>query len=182
MEDFKARLQAEFAPFGALTDMQLAQLEQHYVLLLRWNQKINLTRITELEDAVRHHYCESLYLASKLPPKPLKIIDIGSGAGFPGIPVAVYRPDCSVELVESNQRKAVFLTESMRLLGLCNVQVSTKRAEQLSGPYDCVVSRAVRPGDVLSLGLAPDVFILSNSGEKLPWGKDRYLFHVERKI
>src|ERR1700692_4023501 len=114
MEDFKSLLSLEFFPYGALTPQQLTLLEQHYRLLLRWNQKINLTRITNLQDAVRYHYCESLYLAARLPAGALRIIDIGSGAGFPGIPVAIYRPDCSVDLVESHQRKAVFLREAAR--------------------------------------------------------------------
>ena len=182
MEDFKACLQSEFAPFGRLTSAQVVQLDQHYELLLRWNQKINLTRITALKDAVTHHYCESLYLASKLPSGPLKIVDIGSGAGFPGIPVAVYRSDCSVELVEANQRKAVFLAESIRVLGISNAHVSANRAEYLQSRYNCVVSRAVRPADVLGLGLAPDIFILGDTGEKLPWGRGRYLFHVKQGL
>src|SRR4029079_17083947 len=108
MDDFKSLLGLEFSPYGVLTPQQLTLLEEHYSLLLRWNQKMNLTRITSLQDAVRYHYCESLYLATRLPQGPLRIVDIGSGAGFPGIPVAIYRPDCSVDLVDSHQRKAIF--------------------------------------------------------------------------
>src|ERR1700676_5481105 len=120
MKDFKSLLELEFSPYGTLTDDQLILLEQHYQLLLRWNQKMNLTRITTLADAVRYHYCESLYLAQSLPQSALRIVDIGSGAGFPGIPVAIYRPDCEVHLVESHQRKAVFLGEATR--GLPNTR------------------------------------------------------------
>src|SRR5438067_1421660 len=116
MEEFKELLSGEFAPFGSLTEQQLSLLEHHYSLLLRWNETINLTRISDLPNSVRYHYCESLYLARSLPPRPLTIVDIGSGAGFPGIPVAVYRPDCSVDLVESHGRKAVFLKEAVREL------------------------------------------------------------------
>src|SRR5579863_9680025 len=107
MEDFKSLLVSEFSPYGAISPEQLELLEEHYRLLLRWNRNINLTRITSLQDAVRYHYCESLYLASRLPVGPLRIADIGSGAGFPGIPVAISRPECTVDLVESHQRKAV---------------------------------------------------------------------------
>ena len=180
MEDFKVFLAAEFAPFGTLSEHQLALLERHYKLLLRWNQKINLTRITNLREAIRYHYCESLYLARSLPPQPLRIVDIGSGAGFPGIPVAVYRPDCSVDLVESHQRKAVFLTEATRQLGLGKVRILVQRAEDVAESYDWMISRAVKPDDILRLGLAPNVSVLGTAGEKLPWGVGRALFHVER--
>src|SRR5579862_865494 len=98
MADFKSLLSLEFSPYGVLTAQQLELLEEHYRLLLRWNQKINLTRITGLQDAVQYHYCESLYLAMRLPKGPLRIIDIGSGAGFPGVPVAICRPECVVDL------------------------------------------------------------------------------------
>ncbi len=177
MEDFKSLLELEFSPYGALTKEQLVLLEQHYQLLLRWNQKINLTRITGVMDAVRYHYCESLYLAQSLPKRALRIADIGSGAGFPGIPVAIYRPDCEVHLIESHQRKAVFLGEATR--NLPNTRVVAARAEDLAQSYDWMISRAVRPNDVLKLKLAPNLAVLGTEGEKLPWGKSRALFHVE---
>jgi len=174
MEDFKSLLAFEFSPYGALTSQQLALLEEHYRLLLRWNQKINLTRITSLQDAVRYHYCESLYLAERLPKGPLRVVDIGSGAGFPGIPVAIYRPECTVDLVESHQRKAVFLHEAAR--ELTNVRVLPQRAEALTDSYDWTISRAVRPEDVLKLNLAPHVAVLGVDGDSLPWGEKRALF------
>lgn len=179
MEEFSELLAREFAPFGALSESQLHLLEMHYELLLRWNRKLNLTRITNLREAVQLHYCESLYLAEFLPKHPLRIADIGSGGGFPGIALGIYRADCLVDLVESHQRKAVFLTETVRQLGLTNVTVTAKRAQDVVGPYDWVVSRAVNPGEVMALGLAPDVAILGNTGRKLPWGENRALFHVE---
>src|SRR5271166_1711831 len=79
--DFVAR---EFAPYGALSSLQLDQLENHYRLLERWNTRMNLTRIRRIEDVVRLHYCESLFLGTLLPAGDLSIADIGSGAGFPG--------------------------------------------------------------------------------------------------
>jgi 16S rRNA (guanine527-N7)-methyltransferase len=174
MEDFKSLLTFEFSPYGALTPQQLALLEEHYHLLLRWNQKINLTRITSLQDAVRYHYCESLYLATRLPEGPLRIADIGSGAGFPGIPFAIYRPECTVDLVESHQKKAVFLREAAR--SLTNVRVLAQRAEAVSDSYDWTISRAVSPDDVFKLNLAPHVAVLGAEGEALPWGERRALF------
>ena len=177
MEDFKSLLELEFSPYGRLAPDQLTLLEQHYQLLLRWNQKMNLTRITGVMDAVRYHYCESLYLAHSLPKGVLRIVDVGSGAGFPGIPVAIYRPDCEVHLVESHQRKAVFLGEATR--NLPKTRVFAVRAEDVSESYDWLISRAVRPEDVLKLKLAPNVSVLGTEGEKLPWGESRALFHVK---
>lgn len=181
MEEFKEILAREFAPFGALSETQLRLLEMHYELLLRWNRKLNLTRITNLLEAVQLHYCESLYLAAFLPKRPLRIVDVGSGGGFPGIPLGIYRADWSVDLVESHQRKAVFLTETVRQLGLPNVSVVANRAQDVVGSYDWMVSRAVNPDEVLALRVAPDVAILGNTGQKLPWGENRALFHVERR-
>src|ERR1700682_6229080 len=145
MEDFKSLLVSEFSTHAALTSNQLDLLDQHYQMLQRWNPKINLTRISGLTDIVRFHYCESLYLGNYLPRRPLRIVDIGSGAGCPGIPVAIYRSDCEVDLVESHRRKAVFLREATR--NLPNVRVLAKRADHLVGSYDWMISRAVRSED-----------------------------------
>src|ERR1700688_961809 len=163
MEDFKSLLALEFSPYGTLSIDQLTLLDQHYHLLQRWNSKINLTRISSLTEIVRFHYCESLYLGNYLPRRSLRIVDIGSGAGFPGIPVAIYRSDCEVDLVESNQRKAVFLREASR--NLPNVRVLAKRAEDLVSTYDWVISRAVRPQDILTLNLASNLAVLGTEGE-----------------
>jgi 16S rRNA (guanine(527)-N(7))-methyltransferase RsmG len=178
MEDFKSMLASEFSPYGTLSGDQLALLDQHYRMLLLWNSKINLTRISSLTDIVRFHYCESLYLGHFLPNRPLRIVDIGSGAGFPGIPVAIYRADCEVDLVESHQRKAVFLRETTR--NLPNVRVLAKRADDLIGTYDWIISRGVRAQDVMKLDLASNLALLGTEGERLPWGESRALFHVER--
>jgi 16S rRNA (guanine527-N7)-methyltransferase len=153
---------------------QLTFLEEHYRLLLLWNRRMNLTRIGSLQDAVRYHYCESLYLATRLPEGPLRIVDIGSGAGFPGIPVAIYRTECTIDLVESHQRKAVFLREAARKLK--NVRVIAQRAEAVTDSYDWTISRAVRPETVLELNLAPHLAVLGVEGESLPWGEKRALF------
>jgi 16S rRNA (guanine527-N7)-methyltransferase len=179
VSEFKAVLSSEFAPYGELSEHQLDLLEQHYQLLMRWNQKLNLTRIIDLREIVQFHYCESLYLAQVRPKQQLNVVDIGSGAGFPGIPVAIYRPDCNIDLVESHKRKAVFLREASR--SLPNVRVLAQRGEDVTYRYDWVISRAVKAEDILSLHLGPNVAILGSVGQKLPWGHDRALsvFHVE---
>jgi 16S rRNA (guanine(527)-N(7))-methyltransferase RsmG len=184
---FRKFLAAEFLPYGALSADQLDQLESHYQSLTRWNERLNLTRITSLPDTVQFHYCESLYLGRFLPPGARRIVDIGSGGGFPGIPVAILRPECEVTLVESHQRKAVFLREASRQLP--NLRVLSTRAEDVDQEFDWVISRAVSPSEVLQLTLArsfallvgaEDASALSGVSESIPWGKQRVLFHVKR--
>ena len=184
---FREFLAREFAPYGSLSPQQLDQLESHYELLLRWNAKLNLTRIDSVEEAARLHYCESLFLGQRLPGGPLRIVDFGSGAGFPGIPIAILRPECNITLVESHKRKGVFLSEAVRILA--NAKVVTDRAENLKDEFDWLVSRAVTPRDILKFHLAnnlamlvgaDDAAVFRNS-ELLPWGEKRYVvFHVKR--
>ena len=176
------------ADWPSLTDEQVATLAQHYELLLRWNLRLNLTRVSKLEEAVRFHYGESLFLAQALPPGPLRVVDVGSGAGFPGIPIAVARPENTVDLVESDLRKAVFLREATRAIP--NVTVIAKRAEDCEPSYDWVVSRAVSVTEVLQTRLAPTAALLIGEQDaqkafevrKVPWGEHRVigLFHVEQ--
>lgn len=116
---------------------------------MRWNRVLNLTSISSMEEAVVRHYCESLFLASQLPPEPVSVLDVGSGAGFPGVPMAALRPDCRIVLAESHQRKAVFLNEATR--DWPNVRVEARRAEDVDGTFDWVVSRAVRWEPVLAV-------------------------------
>ena len=183
---FRELLVREFALYGSLTVEQIDALEAHYKLLTQWNSRLNLTRIESVEEAVRMHYCESLFVGTKLPEGPLRIVDVGSGAGFPGIPIAILRPECTVTLVESHQRKCVFLREASR--NLKQVKVVTDRAENLGADYDWLVSRAVSPNDILKLQLANNLALLVGSEDvancesrtPLPWGASRYLvFHVK---
>ena len=145
------------------TSSQKLALEAHYELMLRWNAKLNLTRITDRVEAWERHYKESMFLAHKLPPGPLRIADVGSGAGFPGIPIAIVRPECHVTLIESHQRKAVFLREATR--DLPNVRVLGVRAESVTEQFDWIVSRAVSPEDVVKLKLAPNIALLTGRNE-----------------
>jgi 16S rRNA (guanine527-N7)-methyltransferase len=131
----------------SLSPVQIASLEVHYELMKRWNQVLNLTRIEDLAEAVERHYCESLFLAAHLPSGGFSIGDVGSGGGFPGVPVAVARPDCSVVLIESHQRKAVFLKEACR--SLPNVCVVNRRAEEVEERFDHLISRAVSYDDLI---------------------------------
>jgi 16S rRNA (guanine527-N7)-methyltransferase len=137
-------------------------LEEHLRLLQLWNRKLNLTRITDVE----RNYGEALFLSRHLPAGALRICDIGSGAGFPGFPIAIARPECSVTLIESHQRKAVFLREAAR--GHGNIRVLAKRAEDVDEEFDWAVSRGVSSEDLSRvLGqLAPRAALLA--GEEKP--------------
>lgn len=176
-----------FADFP-LTAEQVAALEAHLELLMRWNKTLNLTAIRNREEAIERHYCESLFLGMHLPAGPLSIADVGSGAGFPGFPVAVLRPDCTVTLIESHQRKSVFLKEASRKQA--NVRVLAKRAEAVTERFDRVISRAVSYEDLGSFlkKLAPTADLLTGveeppaelgfvwtAGIPLPWGQQRFL-------
>jgi 16S rRNA (guanine527-N7)-methyltransferase len=148
---FCARLHFHLDAYPVLSDSQVESLYRHYELLVRWNRKMNLTSIRSPEEIVVRHYCESLFFAAQVPEPwgAASFADIGSGAGFPGVPMAVLRPDWKISLVESHQRKAVFLRESTRCLG--NVSVLGSRAEELTTGFDVIVSRAVETEAVLSL-------------------------------
>ncbi len=146
-----------------LSDRQVEQLDAHYQLMVRWNKSLNLTTITAVEEAVDRHYLESLFLGLHLPQGALRIADVGSGPGFPGFPVAIVRPDCEITLIESHQRKAVFLKEASRELG--NLRVIAKRAEAVESTFDWMISRAVSYKDLQGLvgKLALSVALLTGS-------------------
>jgi 16S rRNA (guanine527-N7)-methyltransferase len=176
-----------------LSPGQIAALEAHYELLVRWNKTVNLTTITSLEEAVERHYCESLFLGTHLPAGSLRVVDVGSGAGFPGFPVAILRPDCTVALVESHQRKAVFLREASRKIA--NVRVIAKRAEEVQEEFDHLISRAVSYEDLrgslkrlapvadLLTGaeVPPDLGMEWEEAIAVPWGLARFL-RIGRRV
>jgi 16S rRNA (guanine527-N7)-methyltransferase len=138
----------------------------HFEMLMRWNQKLNLTSIRDPEEVVIRHYCESLLFGAGLPAKSgASVVDVGSGAGFPGVPIAVLRPDCNVTLLESHQRKGVFLGESTRTLA--NATVLVARAEAIEDTFDWVVSRAVRGETVVSLipKLGPNIALMISDSD-----------------
>jgi 16S rRNA (guanine(527)-N(7))-methyltransferase RsmG len=180
---FRELLVQRVSEFCELSNVQLDQLRQHYELMLRWNKTINLTRIERVEEAVDRHYAEALFLGSKLPPGPLRIADVGSGAGFPGIPIAILRPEVSVSLIESHQRKAVFLKEATR--SLPNVSVICKRAGDIVEEFDWVVSRAVSWRDLKELSIAPKLALIGTDAPgatiPLPWANERRVILVSRE-
>ncbi len=137
-----ARAAVDFGIEG-LSARQIDQLATHYGLLRRWNRRTNLTRIIEPEEAARLHYAESLFGARFVRDKE-SVLDIGSGAGFPAIPLAVAKTDATITALEANKKKSLFLNEAKDALGLDNFKVATRRLEEFDcSQYDLLTSRAL---------------------------------------
>ncbi|MGI8744527.1 MAG: 16S rRNA (guanine(527)-N(7))-methyltransferase RsmG [Bryobacteraceae bacterium] len=145
---FKEAIQ-QVLPEVALSDGQFSALYSHFELLCRWNQKMDLTSVVTPEEIVNRHYCESLFFGAQIPEEreELSVVDFGSGAGFPGFPLAVLRPKWRIILLEANQRRGVFLKEASR--SLLNVRVEVQRGDAFHERHDWVVARAVKVADVL---------------------------------
>jgi 16S rRNA (guanine527-N7)-methyltransferase len=138
---------------GSLRPEVLRCISTYIDLLRRWNARINLTAIRDEEEIVTRHFGESFFAASQLFPlcssassvvKAFEVADVGSGAGFPGIPIKLWAPEVWLTLIESNHKKATFLKELTRVLTLTNVNIQTARAETLPREtFDVVTLRAV---------------------------------------
>ncbi len=111
-------------------------------LLMRWNARFNLTAIRDEESILSRHFAESIACARAIPEGVRTLLDFGSGAGFPGVPIALCRPEIAVTLAESQTKKASFLREALRRLGV-SAEVHAQRAETLRERFDCVAMRAV---------------------------------------
>jgi 16S rRNA (guanine527-N7)-methyltransferase len=147
-----------------LQTAQLAQLGDFLARLIAMNEHMNLTGITDPEQAWTRHALDALSLCPVLAELPTnaRVMDVGSGGGIPGIPLAIARPDLRLTLVEATQKKAVFLRAVSTALGLRNVEVCAQRAEQLldgelRGAFDAVTARALAKIDVLLPWTAPFV-------------------------
>jgi 16S rRNA (guanine527-N7)-methyltransferase len=135
------------AEFQITVDDRQVRLIQKYMAILRhWNEKLNLTAIQDPLEILHRHFCESMYGAVVVELNNCRLADIGSGPGFPGIPLKILRPDFELFLVESNIKKGTFLAEVVRELELVNARVLISRYEELGeelAPLDFVCSRAV---------------------------------------
>ncbi len=141
-----AELLAPFTGEEAPNPALLEALQRYLDLLLRWNARVNLTAVRNPETIVTRHFGESLFAARVLLHKAdaaLTVADMGSGAGFPGIPLKLFAPKLELSLIESHSKKAVFLREVVRTLGLDRVEVFGGRAEQLGKTAGLVTMRAV---------------------------------------
>jgi 16S rRNA (guanine527-N7)-methyltransferase len=147
-----------------LSPIQLHHISTYIDILVRWNARINLTAIRDPKDIVTRHFGESLFAARHLfpggraalkgrvagqeemralAPEALTVADLGSGAGFPGLPIKLWAPHLSLTLIESNHKKAAFLREVARALTLTDVDIQNTRAESIPGAFDVVTLRAV---------------------------------------
>jgi 16S rRNA (guanine(527)-N(7))-methyltransferase RsmG len=140
-------IQHSLDAFGVAVDKEQVICIQRYIsILLRWNEQLNLTAIRDPLEILVRHFCESMFGAVAVPVESGRLADIGSGPGFPGIPVKILRPDIELILVESNIKKGTFLAEVIRELELSNARVLIGRYEEMGeelAPLDYVCSRAL---------------------------------------
>src|SRR6202451_4266055 len=121
-------------------------IQKYISLLLRWNERISLTTITDPLDILRFHFGESMFAASVLPIRNGRLADVGSGAGFPGLPLKIMVPSLDVLLIESNAKKASFLSECIRELNLLGAEVVRRRFEDTGGrgsKFELITARAL---------------------------------------
>lgn len=130
------------AGLSGVDDATAARFADYVSLIIRWNTRTNLTAIRDEEGIISRHIIESIILTNILPIGIATLLDFGSGAGLPGIPIALCRPEIAVTLAESQGKKAAFLREAVRSLGL-SLRVHADRAELLKEQFDCVAMRAV---------------------------------------
>lgn len=127
-------------------DDQVLQIQQYIKILLAWNDKVNLTAIRDPLEILYRHFCECMFAGFSVPLEKGRLADAGTGAGFPGLPLKIMRPGLQVFLIESNLKKATFVAEIIRELGLRQTQVLVRRYEELGeeiAPLDYVCSRAL---------------------------------------
>ena len=141
----KEKFIAETKKLGInLTEEQLNKLNQFYNLLIEWNEKINLTRITKKEDVYLKHFYDSLTLAKVIDLSTKETLcDVGTGAGFPGIVLKIVYPNLKITLVDALQKRVNYLNEIIKDLQLENIQAIHTRGEDLHDKYDVVTARAV---------------------------------------
>jgi 16S rRNA (guanine527-N7)-methyltransferase len=162
-----ARLQAGIAELGLAPDAQASEQLLDYVdLLARWNATYNLTAVRDPAEMIERHLLDSLAVAPFV--RGDSLADLGTGAGLPGIPLAILAGERQHTLIDSNGKKTRFLREAMRTLGLANVRVEQVRVEDARGQYDCITARAFATlAEMLTLGghlLAPNGIWLALKG------------------
>jgi 16S rRNA (guanine527-N7)-methyltransferase len=140
-------IQRVLGEYGLRADeRQVIYIQQYMKILLAWNDKINLTAIRDPLEILHRHFCESMYAAVAVPVENGRLADVGAGAGFPGIPLKIMRPELQTFLIESSIKKATFLAEVLRTIELTHTKVIVSRYEEVGeevAPLDFVCSRAL---------------------------------------
>ena len=174
-----SQLKEDFSLLGiCLTDRQTEQFLMYYEMLAEWNGFMNLTAITEYEEVTKKHFVDSVSLIKAFDvTKPVSIIDIGTGAGFPGLALKIAFPDLEITLLDSLNKRIHFLNEVIERLALTEIRTIHGRAEDFAKPgklrekYDLCVSRAVANLSTLSEYCLPFVkkggFFISYKSEKI---------------
>lgn len=160
-EEFGNKMQEYSNEMGILLEeKQINQFYTYMNLLLEWNEKINLTAITEPEEIILKHFIDSMTIANNIE-KNARLIDVGTGAGFPGIPLKIIREDIEVTLLDSLNKRIVFLQEVIKQLSLTKIEAIHSRAEEFGKnkkyreSFDYATSRAVANLSTLSEYLIP---------------------------
>lgn len=173
----------------SLTEQQYKQFIQYYELLVEWNEKMNLTAITEYDDVMKKHFTDSLSLVRAYDiRKSVSVIDVGTGAGFPGLVLKIAFPHLNITLLDSLQKRICFLDAVIEKLGITEVQTIHGRAEEYAKPgklresFDLCVSRAVANLATLSEYCLPFVkkngIFISYKSEKI----SQELAHANKAI
>lgn len=181
------------------------RFEEYLSLFVRWSERVNLTSVRDEDSILSRHFVESIACARALPEGISTLLDFGSGGGFPGIPIALCRTEIMVKLAESQGKKAAFLQEAVRVLGI-SARVHAGRAQLLQMSFDCVTLRAVdkmaaavkagadlvAPGgwlalmttrsDLAELQAAAGAVFSWTGADLLPGGEDRVLALGQRTV
>jgi 16S rRNA (guanine527-N7)-methyltransferase len=193
------------AGLAPLDPRQADRFLEYYSLFVRWNARINLSSVRDEDGILSRHFVESIACARALPAGIATLLDFGSGGGFPGIPIALCRPEIAVTLAESQGKKAAFLQEAVRMLGITAL-VYAHRAELLPSRFDCVTLRAVdrmaqavvvaarlvapsgwlalmtTRGDLATLQAAAGTGLSWSEPVKLPGGEERVLALGKQRV
>jgi len=157
--------------FPDLTEKQLRQFEMLPDLYADWNEKINVISRKDIENIAEKHILHSLAIAKVIQFNAgTKILDVGTGGGFPGIPLAILFPDCEFHLVDSIAKKIKVVSEISNAIGLTNVRAEQARAETLKGKYDFVVSRAVTAFPEFLNWVKKNIYVGARHASPLPNG------------
>ena len=164
-EEFGEILEKKAKKIGIVLNVkQIKNFFDYYLLLIEWNEKMNLTAITEVNDVILKHFIDSLTICKYIP-QNAKIIDVGTGAGFPGIPIKIYREDTQITLLDSLNKRVLFLQEVINKLDLKNIEAIHGRAEEVARnnkyreKFDVVTSRAVANMSTLTEYMIPFIKI-----------------------